>query len=159
MCCMFAVGTVLVYGQQAFPSTSFRTLDGQTVESSQLVGQGQPTVVTVWATWCAPCQMELNHFKSYYDRWTNELGAEVIAVSVDQPHHVRRISPMVRQKQWPYQIVVDSQRNLQQMLGFKNIPQLYVLDGSGKVVASYSGYKDGRAEEVDKELVKLVRSR
>ncbi|MEL7378300.1 MAG: TlpA disulfide reductase family protein, partial [Bacteroidota bacterium] len=127
--------------------------------TAELIGQGQPTVLTVWATWCRPCQMELDHFKSYHDRWTNELGAQVVAISVDQPHQVRRIQPMARQKQWPYEILLDSNRNLQSLLGFTNIPQLYVINGEGQIVASYSGYDNKRANQVDRQLERLARSR
>lgn len=152
-------GVISLQAQQLFPTTDFARLDGSTISSTDLIGQGQPTVVTVWATWCRPCQMELDHFKGFHNRWTNELGAQVIAISVDQPHHVRRIQPMVRQKNWPYEIVVDAQRNLQSLLDFTNIPQLYVLDGEGRIVASYSGYENDRAAQVDEHLVRLANSR
>ena len=52
--------------------------------------------------------------------------------------------------------LVDSNSALQRALGFKSIPQMYIIDGEGKIVESFSGYTSGREVEVDRMLNKLA---
>ncbi|MEM7573662.1 MAG: TlpA disulfide reductase family protein [Bacteroidota bacterium] len=142
-------------GQTSFPTIDVVQLDGSNVGLDELIGQGKPTVVALWATWCQPCLTELDHMKPYFDKWTGDYGADVLAISVDQGYQMRRIQPLVRRRNWPYSIVLDTQRELQSLLGINSIPQLYILDGEGRIVASFSGFENNRPQQVDEELVQL----
>ncbi len=142
--------------QTTFPTPQLTTVDQEPVELADRIGQGKPTVIAVWATWCQPCHMELDHMAKYLTKWQSEYGVEVLAVSVDKRHMVKRIPPLVSRKNWKYDILVDSNSTLQQELGFRSIPQMYILDGEGNIVKEYSGYASGREVEVDKFLSKLV---
>lgn len=143
--------------QKAFPTPTLTDVSLQSVELSQFIGQGKPTVVAVWATWCQPCHMELDHMKSYLDKWQQEYGANVLAISVDKRHMVNRINPLVARKGWKYDILVDMEGKLQSALGFTSIPQMYILDGSGNIVREFTGYETGREAQVDAVVRKLVK--
>lgn len=142
--------------QKTFPTPQLKTVDHQSVNLSDKIGQGKITVVAVWATWCQPCHVELDHMKKYLNKWQDELGVQVLAVSIDQRHMVNRISPLVSRKGWEYDILVDSNSALQSTLGFKSIPQMYIVNGEGKIVKEFSGYTSGREHEVDRVLTKMV---
>ncbi len=148
---LFAIGL----SAQNFPDANVKTLDRQEVALSDYVGQGKNTVVAVWATTCPNCIMELDHMKDYVDKWAEEYNAEVIAVSMDQYQRIRRVKPMVSGRQWPYTVLIDSQRRLGSLLNFTAIPQLFVVDGQGKIIQQYSSYQRGREKEVDRVLAKL----
>ncbi len=100
--------------------------------------------------------MELDHMKSYLDKWQSEYGARFVAVSVDQRHMINRINPLVKRKGWKYDILVDTDGKLQGKLGFRSIPQMYILDGNGNIVKSFTGYEKGREEEVDRVIKRLA---
>ena len=142
-------------GQTNFPSIDVLRLDGSSVALGDLVGQGKPTVVALWATWCQPCLAELDHMKAYFEKWTGEYEADFLAVSVDQRYQMRRIQPLLNRRFWPYTVVVDVNRQLQSLLDFDSIPQLFVLDGQGRIVATYSGFENNRPQQVDRELAQL----
>ncbi len=143
-------------GQKTFPTPTLATVDLLPAELKDYVGQGKPTVIAIWATWCQPCHAELDHLKSYLPKWQNEYGAQFLAISVDSRSMVHRIKPLVSRKGWKYDVLVDTNGKLQSMLGFKSIPQMYVLDGAGKVVREFSGYEFGREVEVDQLIQKLA---
>ena len=68
-------------------SLSFARLDGSTLSMAGL--RGKPLLLNFWATWCAPCIVEM----PLLDRFAREHGAErwnVLALAVDQPDPVRR---------------------------------------------------------------------
>lgn len=148
---------VSVDAQKYFPTPDLITVDQQPASLGDYVGNGKPAVVAVWATWCNPCHMELDHMKSYLDKWENEYGVNVVAVSVDQLHMVRRITPLVQRKGWKYKILVDTEGKLQSTLGFRSIPQMYIIDGAGKIVKEFTGYENGREKDVDKVLARLAK--
>ena len=142
--------------QTDFPKPQLTTVEGEPVELAERIGKGVPTVIAVWATWCQPCHMELDHMKKYLDKWEGEYGVNVLAVSIDQPNMVKRIAPLVSRKGWAYEILVDRNGELQQKLGFRSIPQMYIVDGQGKIVKEFSGYASGREDLVDAYLADLV---
>jgi peroxiredoxin len=142
--------------QKTFPTPNLVTVDQQTVALSDYVGNGKPTVIAIWATWCQPCHMELDHMKSYLDKWENEYGAQFLAISIDQRYMMNRIKPLVSRKGWKYNVLVDPNGQLQLALGFKSIPQMFILDGTGKIVQKYSRYESGQEAKVDRLIKRLA---
>jgi len=62
---------------------------------------------------------------------------------------------MVESKGWEYTILSDSNQKLQQALNFQTVPQTFVLDATGAISYSHSGYLPGdeyELEDVIKEL-------
>ncbi|TXF86271.1 TlpA family protein disulfide reductase [Neolewinella aurantiaca] len=147
---------VTLGAQKAFPTPDLVTLDQQPVALSDYVGNGKPTVIAVWATWCQPCHMELDDMKSYLTKWETEYGAQVLAISVDKRHMVNRIKPLVSRKGWDYNILVDTEGKLQGKLGFRSIPQMYILNGEGEIIKSFTGYQSKRELQVEKAIKKLT---
>ncbi len=152
---LLLVVSISLNAQKDFPTPELVTLEKQVVPLSDYVGNGKPTIIAVWATWCQPCHVELDHMKSYLDKWENEYGAQFLAVSVDQRHMVNRIRPLVKRKGWKYHILVDTDSKLQSVLGFRSIPQMYVLNGKGEIVESFTGYAPGREDQVDRLMRRL----
>lgn len=150
-----AAGTFLG-AQKTFPTPDLITLDDQPAALSDYIGQGKPTVIAVWATWCQPCHVELDHMQDMARRWQEELGVHLLAVSVDKRYQMNRIQPLLKRKGWDYDVLVDTNGKLQRQLGFRSIPQMYVLDANGRIVKEYSGYREGRETEVDRVVRQLV---
>ncbi|NJC28292.1 TlpA family protein disulfide reductase [Neolewinella antarctica] len=148
--------SVALTAQRAFPTPTLKTIDNVSVDLSEKIGTGNVTVVAVWATWCQPCHVELDHMAKYLAKWQDEFGVDVLAVSVDKRHQVRKIKPLVSRKGWEYDILIDSDAALQRKLGFRSIPQMYIVDGGGVIVKEFSGYATGREDEVDRFLAKMV---
>lgn len=140
---------------QAFPDVSVRTLDRQNVQLADYVGQGKTTIVAVWSTTCGNCIIELDHMKAYKTKWENDYQAEIIAVSMDQFQQIRKVKPMVVSRKWPYKVFIDQHRELGQLLNFKTIPQLFIVNGQGQIIKQYESYQPGREVEIDRMLASL----
>ena len=151
--CLLSFG---LSAQKMFPTPELITVDRQPVALNNFIGQGKPTVVAMWATWCQPCHVELDHMKKYLDKWEGEYGVNVLAVSIDQRYMINRIKPLVGRKGWKYNILVDTDGQLQTTLGFKSIPTMYIVDGSGKIVKTFTGYRSGQENQVDQLLRRLT---
>ncbi len=129
--------------------------EGVTSLLSDHLEPGKTTVIAVWATWCKPCHLELDAMMPYYESWTKEKNTNVLAISMDQGYQINNVAQLVQKHQWPYPILVESNRKLQQALGFTTIPQLFIVDGTGKIIEHHDGYEDGQEKKLDKRLDKI----
>lgn len=138
-------GESLAEGSAA-PRTVGRTLDGGAFDLA--TWQGQPVVVNLWATWCAPCVHELPEFAAAARRHED---VRFVGLAADSPRDA--IERMVARFQIPYPIVpIDGAT--QQAWKANAVPATYLLDGDGKVVWSVLGGITGR--DLDAVLTKFV---
>ena len=65
------------------PSVSLRTIDGKTVNTAKLNNNGKPFIISFFATWCKPCQQELDAINEVIADWEEETGVKVIKVYIE----------------------------------------------------------------------------
>ena len=138
------------------PSVDVKTLEGKTVNIQDYVGKGKVTVLSFWATWCAPCKKELDNIADIYPEW-QELGVEVVAITIDDARQLAKVPAMVKSKGWEYTILSDSKQDLQRALNFQSVPQTFLLDQEGNIVYTHTGYQPGDEVELEEEIHKLVK--
>jgi cytochrome c biogenesis protein CcmG/thiol:disulfide interchange protein DsbE len=148
-------GTLL--GQQAVPSTIIKDLKGKSVDITSYVGHDRPTILTFWASWCAPCKKELDNIADLYPDWQEEFEVELVAVTIDASQDISKARSMVASKAWDYTILSDPNQSLLRALNFQTIPQTFLVNKKGEVVYAHSGYLDGDEYELEEELKKLAK--
>lgn len=140
---------------QQFPDVNVKTLQGKEVSIKDYVGQGKPTVVSFWATWCSPCKRELDAIMELYPDWQEDYDIDMIAISIDNARALAKVPAMVSSKGWEYTILSDSKQELMTALNFQAVPQTFLLDANGNIVYSHSGYNPGDEYELEEEIQKL----
>ncbi len=148
--------TVSLAAQKTIPAVEVKTLDGQTVNMQDFATNGKITVVSFWATWCKPCQQELDAIADLYPDWQEEYGMELVAVTIDTRRALAKVPPMVETKGWEYTILSDVNQQLRQALNFQTIPQTFLLDQQGNIVYEHSGYVPGNEYELEDKIRKLA---
>jgi peroxiredoxin len=126
-------------GMRQAPPLVGQTLDGRTLTLEQL--RGKPVLVTFWATTCPSCIEEMPHLVELY-REFNPKGLEIIGVAMayDPPEQVRTL---VRQRQIPYPIVLDTQERIARE--FDNVrltPTTVLISPRGRIVHYRLGLLD-----------------
>ena len=70
------------------PSVTLKTMDGQNVSTDTLSNGGRPFIISFFATWCKPCNRELDAISEVYADWQKDTGVKIIAVSIDQAQNI-----------------------------------------------------------------------
>lgn len=137
------------------PSVTLKTLDGKTVNTSEISNDGKPWVLTFFATWCKPCNRELKAIHEVYPDWQEETGMKVVAVSVDEAQNMNKVRPLVDSEGWEYEILLDPNSDLRRQLGIQMIPHCLIIDGNGKIAESRSGYTEGAESHIIEKIREL----
>lgn len=138
------------------PQVTLKDINGMAVRLDTLSNGGKPIIIDFFATWCKPCNRELSAISEVYDQWQSETGVRLIAVSIDQAHHINKVKPLVDQLGWPYEVLLDPNSELKRALGVQLIPYTLIVDGNGKIVYKHSGYVDGEEDELFEEVKKAL---
>lgn len=135
------------------PSVDLKTLDGKTVNTSQLSNDGNPIILSFWALWCKPCMRELSTIAEVYDEWVEETGVKLIAVSIDDSRSSSRVGPTVNGKGWEYEVLLDANSEFKRAMNVNAIPHTFLIDGKGEIVWQHTSFAEGS----ELELIALVR--
>jgi peroxiredoxin len=142
--------------QQSVPNVAIKDLDGNRVNTSELGNDGNPVVISFWATWCSPCKRELNAYAEMYEDWQDETGVKIIAVSIDDQRSVSRVAPYINSVEWEYDIWLDPNQDFKRAMNVNNVPHTFLVDGDGKIVWQHNNYAPGDEHELQEQLEKLA---
>lgn len=138
------------------PSVTLKDITGKTVRTDTLSNDGKPFIIAFFATWCKPCNRELNAIAEVYDDWQEETKVKVIAVSIDRAQNINKVKPLVDSNGWQYDVLLDTNSDFQRALGIQMIPYTLVVDGKGNIVYRHNGYTDGAEEELIESVRELI---
>lgn len=138
------------------PAVTLRTIDGSNVRTDTLRNDGKPFIIDFFATWCKPCNRELDAISEVYEDWQEETGVKLFAISIDQAQNINKVKPLVDNHGWEYDILLDPNGDLKRALGIQMIPFVLVCDGQGNIVYKHNGYTDGCESELIEKIRELI---
>ena len=152
---LLLLGATTAFAQ--LPAVQLKTLDGKVINTAKLHNDGKPFIISFFATWCKPCNRELNAIHEVYPDWQDETGVKVIAVSVDQAQNVAKVKPLVDGYGWEYDVLLDPNGDFKRAMGVNHIPHVFVIDGEGKVAECRSGYTEGGEQHLIEKVRELLK--
>ncbi len=123
----------------AAPDITFTSITGEKIKLKDW--QGNPVIVTFWATDCPGCIKEIPHLIELY-RDYHERGLEIIAIAMyyDPPNHVVE---MTRAKQLPYKVTLDLQAEHAKAFGDVRLtPTTFLIKPDGAIALHKIGEFD-----------------
>lgn len=133
--CLLALCLAFSVPAAAAPIEAARTIGG-----APFSGKGEVTIIHYWATWCAPCRIEMPVLDAYYREHRGE-GLEMLAISIDQGVSARKLKEVTASFAFPVARLDDvkmPRRDIPVAL-----PVTRVYDRSGRLVFASKG--DGRS--------------
>lgn len=111
-------------------------LSGLSGESVSLSDQrGKPVILNFWATWCAPCVIEMPNIQKFYENNPDEF--QVLAVNADEPE--RTVRQFVDDMGLTFKVLLDPGGKIQSLYQIRGYPTSYFIDAQGKIRAQHTG--------------------
>ena len=149
ICLLVFAAAAVCRAQDISPNMTVKDLSGNPVLMKDVL-KDDVLVVSFWATWCKPCQNELDALAEIEDIWADKL--RVVAISIDDARSASKVRSTVKAKMWPYEVYTDENSSLAKSLNISSIPFVMIV-ADGKTVYSHTGYTPGSERHlVDKAL-------
>ena len=152
---VMAAFVVSIHAQ--LPAVTLKTIDGQSIRTDTLSNNGKPFIIDFFATWCKPCNRELDAIAEVYEDWQEETGVKIFAISIDQAQNINKVKPLVSNHGWAYDVLLDPNGDMKRALGIQRIPFVLVCDGQGNIVYKHNGYTDGAEIELIDKVRELIK--
>ena len=126
-----------------------KDLHGRTLDLAHY--RGKVVLLNFWATWCAPCQVEMPTFATWQRRYGPQ-GLQVVGISMNEDSApVRRL---VARLKLDYPVAMGSAQLGERYGGVLGLPLTYLIDRHGTVRARFQGETDPAA--IEKQLRLLL---
>jgi thiol-disulfide isomerase/thioredoxin len=129
-----------------FTRTGF---DGKPVSLS--AARGRLVLLDFWASWCAPCIVELPHLMELQKRHAGRL--QIIGVAMDDDAKAPRQS--VAQYHVTYPVVMGDLALAKAYGSVLGLPEIFLIGADGKVIKSWRG--DFKSSELDTAIAAAAR--
>ena len=143
--------------QAQLPTITLKTMNGVEVRTDTLSNDGKPLIIDFFATWCKPCNRELDAISEVYEEWQEETGVKIFFFFFDQAQNINKVKPLVSNHNWEYDVLLDPNSDFLRAVGGQMIPYTLIVDAQGKVVYKHSGYTDGAETEIIEKVRELVK--
>ncbi|MCH8305769.1 MAG: TlpA family protein disulfide reductase [Candidatus Marinimicrobia bacterium] len=135
------------------PGYKLKTLEGKRISLRDY--RGSPLLINFWATWCVPCRKEFPIIKEIQNKFGKD-GLVILAVNVDDTRSISGVKSFVSAHSLDFIIPLDPNRKLFNNFRGSSLPLTLLIDASGNVVRTYSGFLGVWEEELDQQLTELV---
>jgi len=104
---------------------------------------GSVTLVNIWATWCAPCRLEMPSMQQAYERLAPR-GFRIAAVSIDDGPS-QEVIDFGQELGLTFDLLQDQTTMIQQTYQTTGVPESFLLDKNGVIVKRVIGWHDWSA--------------
>jgi peroxiredoxin len=121
-------------GSQA-PGFTLPDLEGNEISLAHL--RGRPVIINFWATWCAPCQVEMPALEQAYQERKDE-GLVILAVNRDEESGaVERF--FYEELGLSFTPLLDEEARVNDQYRVFNLPTTFFVDGEGIIQGIHRG--------------------
>ena len=124
------------------PEFARKDLAGKSVDLKNF--RGKVVLLNFWATWCAPCQLEMPAFAAWQRQYGPD-GLQVIGISMDDD--ATPVVGLVAKLKLNYPVLMGDANLGRQYGGVLGLPLTYLIDRDGLVRARFQGETDLKTME------------
>ena len=136
---------------QLAPDFQLLSLDGTRVKLSEV--RGRPVLLNFWATWCAPCRVEMPWLVAIDQKYRAQ-GLQVIGVSMDDgPEPVRDYYQRFKMN---YPVVMGNAKIGELYGGVLGLPIAFVIGRDGRIYNKHIGAID--VSIFENEIVNMLQN-
>lgn len=135
------------------PDFTLQSLDGKNTRLSDF--RGQAVLLNFWATWCAPCKIEMPWFVELQKQYGPQ-GFQIVGVAMDDAS-AKEIADFAKEMGVNYPVLVGNNSVGDAYGGVQFLPENFYIDRNGKLVARAFGLKS--RSEIEDEIKAIIASK
>ncbi len=115
--------------------------------------RGKVVLLNIWATWCAPCKVEMPSMEHLYHKLAGT-DFRLVAVSVDEEDSTV-VNKFVKDLGLTFEILHDRDGSIRRIYQTTGVPESFVIDRDGVIVKKVIGAADWDAP-VNENLIRRL---
>jgi len=136
----------------AAPDFTLQSLEGKSVHLSDY--RGKAVLLNFWATWCAPCKIEMPWFVELQKQYGPE-GLQIVGIAMDDASP-KEIGDFAKEMGVNYPVLIGKEAVGEAYGGVQFLPESFYIDRNGKVLDKAFGLK-GRGE-IEDNIKRIIAS-
>lgn len=117
------------------PNFTLVDLNGNTHTLESL--EGKPVIVNFWATWCAPCRVEMPEFEEAFADYADD---ELVILAINREEDPETVEEFfIQEMGLTFTPLLDSNAEVAERYGVFNMPTTYFIDTDGTVTDVHRG--------------------
>ena len=130
--------TDVVYLDDPAPAFTIVSDDGSETPSAGFAGK--VILISFFATWCPPCQVELAEMeKTLWPQFRNH--PDFVLLMIGREHAEAELTAYNARKGFTFPLYPDKHRHIYSAFATQLIPRSYLVDRSGKIIFVAKGYQ------------------
>ena len=148
-----ATGALAVVTPQApAPDFTLKTAEGRKLRLAEQ--RGQVVLVNFWASWCAPCKVEMPHLNALADKYRNT-GVVLVGINVDDDP--KKAAAEAQKLGIRFPVLLDTDKAASKAYRLEAMPTTVLVDRDGRVRHVHQGYRPGYEATYDAQIRALVK--
>lgn len=123
---------------KAAPDFALTNLSGKTVRLSDF--KGKVVLLDFWATWCAPCRMEIPEFVQLQKQYADK-GFTMLGIALDE-EGAAVVKPLAQKLGINYPAVIGNIQVAAAYGGIEALPTTFLIGRNGNILKTYVGARD-----------------
>jgi len=133
------------------PEFALKDANGQTAHLADY--KGKVVLLDFWATWCAPCKVEIPWFMEFEQTFKDK-GFSVLGVSMDEDGW-SAVKPYLQDLKVNYRVVLGNDQVGSLYGGVDSLPTTFLIDRQGKIASVHIGLSRGK-EDFKNDIINLL---
>lgn len=116
------------------PDFNLQSVAGESIKLSDL--QGRPLLINFWATWCAPCRIEMPALQDRFEKYADE-GFAILAVDFNEP--AEAVRAFGEEFGLTFDLMLDPGGKIQELYRIRGYPTSFFIDEQGVIKVQHIG--------------------